>query len=160
MTASPRSNGPRLHPLGMFRPLFVSALLSLALLAGCDSAESLRIEDTRSRLVGTWLREPDADSVPSRRLLVLGAEGKFTERIVVSPQGSPAGRRELAGEWSYDGTNLKRRYLQENGRQFAGGSMRFATFPLLSVGRAELVVDDKIEGRPVTYRRVPEGTLP
>lgn len=144
----------------MFRPLLLSSFLSIALLAGCDSAESQRIEDTRSRLVGTWLREPDADSVPSRRLLVLGADMKFTERIVVSSRGSAAERRELAGEWSYDGTHLKRRFLQENGRQFAGGSMRFATFPLVSVGRAEMVVDDKIEGRPVTYRRVADGTQP
>ena len=144
----------------MFRPLLLSSFLSIALLAGCDNAESQRIEDTRSRLVGTWLREPDADSVPSRRLLVLGADMKFTERIVATSQGGPGERRELAGEWSYDGTHLKRRYLQENGRQFAGGSMRFATFPLVSVGRTELVVDDKIEGRSVTYRRVPDGTQP
>lgn len=144
----------------MVLPLLLPSFLSIVLLTGCDNAESQRIEDTRSRLVGTWLREPDADSVPSRRLLVLGPEGKFTERIVATSQGGPGERRELAGEWSYDGTHLKRRYLRENGRQFAGGSMRFATFPLVSVGRAEMVVDDKIEGRAVTYRRVPDGTQP
>lgn len=35
----------------MLRLLLLSSFLFLALLAGCDSAESQRIEDTRSRLV-------------------------------------------------------------------------------------------------------------
>ena len=69
-------------------------------------------------------------------------------------------RHEYAGEWSYDGTNFKRRYLQENGRQFSGGKIRYATFPLASVSPSELVVDDKIQGSKVIYRRVTEGTRP
>ena len=65
---------------------------------------------------------------------------------------------EFAREWSYDGSNLKRRFLQENGRQYSGGGMRFATFPLLSVNSAEFVVDDRIAKKKVTYRRTGDAS--
>ena len=65
---------------------------------------------------------------------------------------------EFAREWSYDGSNLKRRFLQENGRQYSGGGMRFATFPLLSVNSAKFVVDDRIAKKKVTYRRTGDAS--
>lgn len=107
----------------------LSVLLAAALAAGCDNAESQRMEQTRARLAGTWLREVDAEGTKSRRVLVLGADAKFTDRVSVLVAGKQAERAEFAGEWSYDGINLKRRFLQENGRQYAGGGMRYATFP-------------------------------
>ena len=142
------------------RNVSLCPLLAAALLAGCDSAESVRIEEARAKLVGTWLEEVAAEDAKSRRVLSLGTDGKFIDRIVLSVPGAPAQRRELAGEWSYDGTNLKRRYLRENGRQFSGSGMRYATFPLRSVTQSELVVDDNIRGKEALWRRVPEGTEP
>ena len=66
----------------------------------------------------------------------------------------------FAGEWSYDGSNFKRRYLQEKGRKFSGGKMRFSTQPLRSVSSREFVTREGAAGREVAYRRVPEGTQP
>ncbi len=103
-------------------------------------------------MVGTWLEESDPGSLSARRVLSLKADGKFTDEISV--RGSSPERRELAGEWSYDGLNLKRRYLQENGRQFSGGGMRYATFPLKAVTQSELVLEDNIQKRQAKYRRV------
>ena len=57
-------------------------------------------------------------------------------------------RTQLAGTWL------------ENGRQFSGGEMRYATFPLVSVGRSELVLDDNLRGSQAPYRRIPDGTQP
>lgn len=57
-------------------------------------------------------------------------------------------RTQLAGIWL------------ENGRQFSGGKMRYATFPLVSVGRSELVLDDNLRGSQAPYRRIPDGTQP
>jgi hypothetical protein len=144
----------------MSRTLLPCALVALTLLAGCDSAESLRVAETRAQLAGTWLRELDDETTKVRRVLALGTDGKFSDRLVVTTAGQPAERQEAAGEWSYDGTHLKRRYLQENGRQFSGGKMRYATFPLVSVGRSDLVLNDNLQGREVSFRRVPDGTQP
>lgn len=139
---------------------FLATTLALVLLTGCNDPESLRIAETRTRLVGTWYEEAGNGTVTARRVLSLRAEGKFTDHIVRSVTGSAPERKEFAGEWSYDGTNLKRRYMQENGRQFSGGGMRFATFPLKSVTASELVVDDNVQGRESRFRRVAEGTQP
>ena len=143
----------------MKRWLFLP-FLALTLLAGCDNIESARIEETRTKLAGTWLRTSDFENARVRRVLVLSGDGKFIDGARVTTAGRPEERRELAGEWSYDGMNLKRRYLEENGRKFSGGKIRYATFRLLSVDASELVLDDNIEGRKVSYQRVPEGTQP
>jgi hypothetical protein len=137
-----------------------TVLVIAALLTGCNNAESVRTDEARAKLVGTWLTESEMGSVKSRRVLALRADGKFSDRLaVISSRGNPE-RQEYAGEWSYDGANFKRRYLQENGRQFSGGKIRYATFPLVLVSSSELVVDDNIQGGKVIYRRVAEGTQP
>ncbi len=143
----------------MFRiPVLVA--FTAALVVGCDSAETRRIEDTRMLLVGTWSHEVRRNGARIQRLVSLDGGGKFTDHIVLTGADGAVERKELAGEWSYDGTNLKRRYLQENGRQFSGGSMRYTTFPLVSVAGSELVVSDTLEGRQVSYRRVHADARP
>lgn len=136
----------------MARALFLS-IAALFLVAGCENADSLRIEETRSKLVGTWLREDGTDGEKSPRLLYLGADGKFVDSISMSNSEGRIERTELSGEWSYDGKSLKRRFLQDNGRQFSGGRMRYATFTLVSAETSEFVVNDNIVGREVRYRR-------
>ena len=131
-----------------------------ALLAGCDSAEGARTEGIRGQLVGSWQTEAESGRVKLRRVLSLGPDGKFSDRLVVTTSGEGTQRREYAGEWSYDGTNFKRRFLQENGRQYSGGKIRYATFPLISISPSDFVVDDNVQGAKVTFRRVPEGTSP
>lgn len=121
--------------------------------AGCGS-EDPAMSATRAKLVGTWLEEQEPATASPRRVLSLKADGKFTDEILMSVPGSSPDKRELAGEWSYDGVNLKRRYLQENGRQFSGGGMRYATFTLKAVTDAELVLDDNIQKREARYRRL------
>lgn len=142
------------------RRLLLALISGAFVLAGCDSAESRRVEETQAALVGTWLRESQSGLIKSRRVLYLGADGKFAERLVTREEGGNAAGIEYAGEWSYDGIHLKRRFLAENGRQYSGGRIRFATFPLLSSSRSEFVVDDNIVGEKVSYRRVAEGTQP
>src|SRR5689334_5690937 len=109
------------------------ALMAVALLAGfhlvgCSDAESARIEQTQARLVGTWLLESESGTVKSRRVLTLTGEGKFRDKVAITSSGATSEKIEYGGEWSYDGANLKRRFLQENGRQFSGGKIRYATF--------------------------------
>ncbi|BEU97200.1 hypothetical protein ACDW_29050 [Acidovorax sp. DW039] len=143
----------------MTRALFIFFLI-LLFMTGCENADSLRIEETRTKLVGTWLREDNVEGEQARRVLSLGADGKFVDRILVTSQNGRSEHREYAGEWSFDGTNLKRRFLQENGRQYSGGGMRYATFALVSVSSSEFVVNDNLVGRMVSYRKTAEGTQP
>lgn len=139
----------------MARTLFLS-IAALLLLAGCENADSSRMEETRNKLVGTWLREDGSDGDNSRRVLYLGANGKFVDSISRSTSEGRMERTEFSGEWSYDGKNLKRRFLQENGRQFSGGRIRYATFALVSAQASEFVVNDNIVGREVRYRKTLE----
>ena len=127
---------------------------------GCDTAQDRRTEEVRAQLVGTWLHEAESGRVKQRRVLTLGSDGQFRDRLSVATAGEGTARQDFGGEWSYDGTHFKRRYLQQDGRQFSGGKIRFATFPLVSVSRTDFVVDDNIQGEKVTFRRVPEGTEP
>ena len=143
----------------MARALLIS-VVALLLMTGCENAESLRIEETRTKLVGTWLREDSSEGGKTRRVLSLGADGKFVDRILITSEDGRSERREFAGEWSFDGKNLKRRFLQENGRQYSGGGMRYATFALVSIGSSEFVVNDNIVGREASYRKTAEGTQP
>lgn len=135
----------------MLRSLLITVAI-LALLVGCEDSENLRVRDTTSKLVGTWQRE-DAGNIRAQRTLVLASDGKFVEKIDIVQSDQTLRRVEFAGEWSYDGTNLKLRFFQENGRKYSGGSMRFATSPLLSVNAAEFVVDDSFAKTKATYRR-------
>ncbi len=135
----------------------MAAIVIPLLFAGCDTAESVRIDETRAKFIGTWQRGVELDSGKGRRVLTLGKDGKFMDRSDRVGSDGSLERQEYAGEWSYDGTYLKRRFLQENGRQFSGGKIRYATFQLKAVSASEFVVNDSIEGRDVTYRRVSEG---
>lgn len=111
-------------------------------------------------MVGSWLVEATSPESKSRRLMVLGADGTFTDEVQVTRADGLSERVEYGGEWSYDGTNFKRRFLRENGRQFGGSRIRYATFPLLSVSSSELLATDTVAGGQVTFRRVPGNGAP
>lgn len=144
----------------MKNPLLAAALFLPLVLSGCDDAHSARIEETRGRMVGTWLREAEFEGAKMRMVVALGQDGKFSEHAkVVAPDGTTE-REHYSGEWSYDGTNFKRRYLQQGGRQFSGGGIRYATYQLTSLTRTDFTGRDNREGREITYRRVSEGTEP
>lgn len=136
------------------RALVSIITMAAAALTACSAQDDARIEQTRARLIGTWIEEPEPGSTTARRVLSLGADGKFTYVIFATVSDPARERMELGGEWSYDGSNLKRRFLQENGRQFSGGGIRYATFPLKEVTDSEFVVEDNIRKRRARYRRI------
>lgn len=142
------------------RPWSIIILLALvASFAGCDDAQSLKAEETRQKLVGTWMREIEKSGDKARRVLVLGADGKFNETLVVEFADGRRGQETRAGEWSYDGMNFKRRYTHENGRQLSG-NFNFATFALTSFDGRQFEGRNHAQGEEIRYRRVPEGTQP
>lgn len=139
--------------------LKINALLLVSFfLFGCDNAEKVRIEDTTEKLAGTWLQS-GTEVEQYRRVLSLSKDGKFVDRLSIQKSDSKTEKIELTGEWTYDGINLKRRFLSENGQKFSGGTLRYLTFQVISVTDKEIILKSK-EALNINYLRVAEGTLP
>ncbi len=143
------------------RALLLLALLLSALgLAGCDQTlVDPSDEAARDRLIGYWLRDYDEGPHHVRRLLVLLPDGKFRETVrAVDAEGKVS---ELAnkGEWWFDGTNLKRRYLLMDGKAISAPFTPFATFELKFESNREFIGLDRVHKRSVRYQRVNDGTV-
>lgn len=147
------------------RPLRAPArwlvLAASALAAACGSPpDDSPQQQTRERLVGTWLREYQDETTRVRRVLVLEADGRFREMAAAAAPGPPLSEHEHAGEWGFDGTNLKRRYMLMDGKKPSPLISPYATLELRFQSRDEFVGTDNIHHRQVRYRRVDEGTRP
>lgn len=141
------------------RPVLLVALLCALSLPSCEDAGAVKAQEVSRQLVGTWLREMETQGSKGRRVLVLGADGKFNEALVVElPDGRKAGETR-AGDWSYDGTNLKRRYTHENGRQVSG-NFNFGTYALTRFDGKVLEGRNHASGDEIRYTRVADGTPP
>lgn len=139
--------------------LAMAALVSGLLVTGCGEVQDRKSEEGRQKLTGTWLREIDAPIGKARRVLVLAADGKFSEELVANMNDGRTGRETRAGDWTYDGTNLKRRYTHEDGRQLSG-NFNFATFELTKLSPEEFEGRNHAQGEEIRYKRVPQGTKP
>lgn len=143
------------------RRLAVALALAGFLLVACDSPPVDSPDETvRRRLVGSWLREYEQDGARVRRLLVLAPDGHFRETARVVDASGAVTQHAHAGEWTFDGTNLKRRYTSFDGKQPAAPTMPYATFELRFESNREFVGTDNVRKREVRYRRVDEGTVP
>ena len=111
-------------------------------------------------LVGSWLREYEQDDAHVRRLLELAPDGHFREMARVVDASGAVKQHAHAGEWTFDGTNLKRRYTSFDGRQPAAPTMPYATFSRRFESNREFVGTGNVRKREVRYRRVDEGTVP
>ena len=146
---------------GSARHLALAAVLAAGLGSGCDSAPAdAAAQEVHEHLVGTWLREYDDQAMVVRRVLVLEPGGSFREMSSVRSGGATVDQHLHEGEWLFDGTNLKRRYLRVDGRLPAAPMVPFATFEVRFASRNEFVGMDNVRKREVRYRRVSEGTLP
>lgn len=146
----------------MVRALWLLPVLSALLLGACDSAPQDSDEDmVTQRLVGTWLREYDEGGAHVRRILVLDADGKFHEMsTVVALNSADKVESQGAGQWLFDGTNLKRHYASINGKPISAPTVPFATFEVSFPSKSEFVGVDHVHNREVHYERVAEGTEP
>ena len=79
---------------------------------------------------------------------------------IAGSAGAPPNESQGSGEWTFDGTNLKRRYTSINGKPTSHPAIPYATFELQFPSKSEFVGVDHVRQREVRYQRVPEGTLP
>ena len=139
------------------RRLVATALSSLMLVACNNAPYDAPAHEVQQRLVGNWLREYDQEGARIRRLLVLEADGRFSETALVVDAGGTITEHAHAGQWTFDGTNLKRRYSSFNGKQPHAPTLPFATFAIRFVSRQEFVGVDNLRKREVHYQRVEPG---
>ena len=131
------------------------------LVCGCgEPPDDSPAKQTGERLVGTWLRDYEEQGFRIRRVLVLQPDGHFREAVNIIESGASVAQPAHAGDWLFDGTNLKRRYTRMNGQQPSAPTVPFATFELRFESPNEFVGVDNVHRREVRYRRVAEGTEP
>jgi hypothetical protein len=130
------------------------------LLAACNTPPADAPDDAvRERLVGSWLRDYDQDGAQVRRLLVLEADGHFTETAKVVDASGAVTQHAHAGQWMFDGTNLKRRYTSFDGKQPSAPTLPYLTLQLRFESHREFVGLDNLRKREVHYQRVGAGTV-
>jgi hypothetical protein len=144
------------------RPLAAASLLAGFLLPACtgapsDSPADSRTEAVQQQLVGSWLREYSQEGAQVRRLLVLGDDGRFTETARVVDAGGAVTEHAHEGQWTFDGTNLKRRYTNFDGKQPSAPVLPYVTFQLKFESKHEFVGIDNVRKREVHYSRVQPG---
>lgn len=143
------------------RRLWLSAILGAAMAAACQSPpDDSPAQAVEEQLVGTWLREYEEDGFRVRRVLVLEPRGRFTEMSRITELSVTDAQHSHAGEWLYDGTNLKRRYTSVDGKHPAAPAMPYLTFEFKFPSRNEFVGIDRVRRREVQYHRVADGTRP
>jgi hypothetical protein len=151
-----RLGAMHLHPR---RCLAAAIALASFVLAGCGGPPVDSPADAvQQKLVGSWLREYSQEGAQVRRLLVLGDDGRFTETARVVDAAGGVTEHAHAGQWTFDGTNLKRRYTSFDGKQPAAPTLPYVTYQLKFESRHEFVGTDNVRKREVHYSRVPGGT--
>ena len=149
-----------MQTLFSMRLRFVLALLAGFCLSACDSPPvDSAPEMVQQRLVGSWLRDYEQDGARVRRLLVLDADGHFSETARVTTPGGAVTAHINTGEWLYDGINLKRKYLSSDGKPMSRLRLPFATFALRFESNRAFVGVDNLHKLEVRYQRVEQGTL-
>lgn len=138
----------------------VSLALTCLLLTACESSggES-NVEMGQQRLVGSWLREYNQEGARVRRLLVLEADGSFNETARVEQADGGVTEHLHSGNWTFDGTNLKRKYTSADGRPPSRLTLPYATFQIRFESPREFVGTDNLRKREVRYLRTSPGAL-
>jgi hypothetical protein len=142
------------------RRMWLAGAACLGLGACGQAPGSDTAQDTRERLVGTWLRDYEEGQVRVRRVLVLDASGQFHEASRITEQGAAEIDHTGEGDWLFDGTNLKRRYTRVDGKAPSAPIVPFATFELRFPSRNQFIGLDRVRHVEVSYRRVEDGTEP
>jgi hypothetical protein len=148
-----------LGPTDQVRRRLALALAGL-LAAGCEDPNPARTAAGRQRLVGTWLREFEHDSVRVRRVVELGADGNFREMARIALADGKVEQESFNGVWLFDGINFKRKYTHRDGAPLSGSRITYATYRLEAGSDDELVGIDDVQNRVIRYQRAPAGTQP
>ncbi len=138
--------------------IMTGALAGIFMTACSGPPADSPVDAVRQQLVGSWLRDYQQEGANVKRLLVLGDDGRFSETARVVDAAGAVANHAHAGEWTYDGTNLKRRYTSFNGKQPSAPTMPYVTYQLRFESKYEFVGTDNVRKREVRYQRVEAGS--
>jgi hypothetical protein len=137
------------------------AVLLTLLLGACDSSPVDSPADSINQLLqGRWLREYKQDDARVQRVLTLQPGGGFVEAATVFHADGTVTEHAHAGQWRYDGMNLKRKYSSFDGEKPSAPTLPYITHQIRFESRHEFVGTDNVRQREVRYHRLREGVAP
>jgi hypothetical protein len=141
----------------VLRIFLAAALVAVVVACGEDVAVT---DPPEAKLVGTWQHRAEVEGGKVHLVVSVLPDQKFVESFRFTASDGKVEAHEYTGEWSYDGSNFKRRYLTDNGRVLSGGSIRYATLELASFTSKQFVGKDNVRHREFEFERVSGGTKP
>lgn len=134
-------------------PLLISII-------SCGKASAPAEDSIRQKLVGTWLSETEFEETKTRTVTNLDQDGAFREIEKTVPAKGGTVEATYAGEWSFDGVNFKRKYMNKDGRLLPNSKFEYATYAVSMVGINEFMGTDNIQKQAVKFTRTNVDTRP
>lgn len=122
-----------------------------ALTASCDGSSSKPADKVRQQLIGKWLEELSVDGLQTRSIVTLDRDGTFIEIEKSSDASGLISQQTHGGEWSFDGTNFKRKYTSMNGQPLSNARFGYATYAVKHIAKNEFVGIDNVRKREVRF---------
>ncbi|MEJ8853156.1 hypothetical protein WKW79_01165 [Variovorax robiniae] len=134
--------------------------LLLACLAACDPSRPAATANLRAQLIGTWLSESEEEGIRTCTVLELAEPGEFREiEKIDDGKGSPREVR-TSGEWSFDGTNLKRKYTRRQGQPLPMNYFATTGYAIHMTSNDRFVGVDNLRHRSVSFERTSTNVCP
>jgi hypothetical protein len=137
----------------------VLALLLISTVS-CGRPTTPTEDRIRQELVGTWMSETNEEGVRIRVVVnVIGGGGFREVESSVDPDGTSK-QNSYAGEWSFDGTNFKRRYTSKDDQPLPNSQVGYTTYAVSMFRADEFLGVDHGHRRTVKFSRMNASTKP
>jgi hypothetical protein len=134
-------------------------ITSIAVTVGCSDSSKHNVEDVQQRLIGRWLEEFSNEGIHIKNIVTLDQAGNFTELGKSFELSGATKEEKRAGEWSFDGVNLKRKYTSLNGRLLINAQFGYVTHAVKSLKQNEFIGVDNIKAQEIRFSRVSKSDL-
>lgn len=147
---------------GEFMHILKSLVLALLLIstASCGKSGSPAEDRVRQRLVGTWLNDTDEAGVKTRTVIDVAEDGGFHEFEKIVESDGSSKQVSYAGDWSFDGTNFKRKYTSKDGQPLPRSQVGYATYAVNMSRDDEFLGVDNVQQKTVKFSRTGAGMRP
>ncbi|MEJ8850961.1 hypothetical protein [Variovorax rhizosphaerae] len=142
----------------ILRPLLLAFLA--ACLAACDPSRPAAIANARAQLVGTWLSESDEGGIRTRTVIALAGSGEFDEFEKTDDGKGSIREMQTGGEWSFDGTNLQRKYTRKQRQALPLNHFASTSYAIHWKGADSFFGVDTLWHRTISFSRANNGVRP
>ncbi|WP_213955785.1 MULTISPECIES: hypothetical protein [unclassified Variovorax] len=110
--------------------------------------------------MGTWLSESDDEGIRTRTVIALAEAGEFDEVEKIDDGKGTARETRTGGEWSFDGTNFKRKYTRKDGQPLPMNYFATTTYAINMIGDDRFFGVDNLRHRTVSFARAHGSVRP